>query len=193
MSLSPNLLTRSQQRCELCSEPAENFGTQAVPGRPDDSDDALVVVCSTCRENISNIHEADPNYFRFLTGSVWSEIPSVKVLSYNLLLKLKDQDWAQLAIDGAYLTEEELTWALAESEAQANEVVHKDAYGMVLNSGDTVFLTESLNVKGSNIMAAKGTKVAKIKLVPDNAEQIEGKIEGSTIVILTKFVRKANA
>jgi protein PhnA len=29
-------------------------------------------------------------------------------------------------------------------------------------------------------------------LVPDNAEQIEGKIEGSTIVILTKFVRKSN-
>jgi protein PhnA len=27
--------------------------------------------------------------------------------------------------------------------------------------------------------------------VPDNAEQIEGKINGDTIVILTKFVKKS--
>ncbi len=62
----------------------------------------------------------------------------------------------------------------------------------VLEAGDTVLLTENLNVKGANFIAPKGTKVPKIRLVPDNAEQIEGKIEGSTIVILTKYVRKSN-
>jgi protein PhnA len=35
-----------------------------------------------------------------------------------------------------------------------------------------------------------GTIVKNIRLVEENTEQIEGKIEGQTIVILTKYVRK---
>jgi protein PhnA len=38
-----------------------------------------------------------------------------------------------------------------------------------------------------------GTVVKNIRLVEDNTEQIEGKIEGQTIVILTKYVRKQGA
>ena len=38
-----------------------------------------------------------------------------------------------------------------------------------------------------------GTVVKNIRIVEDNTEQIEGKIEGQTIVILTKYVRKQNA
>jgi protein PhnA len=133
---------------------------------------------------------SNANYFHFLTGSIWNEVSSVKVLSHKILTKLKDQVWAQDALEGAYLTDEELEWSNSEDEAVANEVIHKDAYGTVLQHGDTVFLTESLNVKGANFMASKGTKVSKIRLVHDNAEQIEGRIEGVVIVILTKFVRK---
>jgi protein PhnA len=35
-----------------------------------------------------------------------------------------------------------------------------------------------------------GTVVKKIRIVEENTEQIEGKIEGQVIVILTKYVRK---
>ena len=35
-----------------------------------------------------------------------------------------------------------------------------------------------------------GTVVKNIRLVHDNIEQIEGKVEGQTIVILTKYLRK---
>ena len=52
-------------------------------------------------------------------------------------------------------------------------------------------LTQVLNVKGANFMAPKGTIVKKIKLVHDNTEQIEGKVNEQTIVILTKFVKKS--
>ena len=52
-------------------------------------------------------------------------------------------------------------------------------------------LTQQLNVKGASFMAPKGTIVRKIRLVPDNPEQIEGKINNDTIVILTKFVKKS--
>ncbi|MBK9107648.1 MAG: PhnA domain-containing protein [Saprospiraceae bacterium] len=193
MKLSQSLIDRSNGVCELCTLNDEVLQAFVVPTRTDDIDANVVVICDACFQQIQNKEAMDTNYFRFLTGSIWSEVSAVKVLSFNLLSRLKTEEWAQEAIDGAYLSEEELNWALSESESKANEVVHKDAYGIILNSGDSVFLTESLNVKGSSIMAAKGTKVAKIRLVPDNPDQIEGKIDGSTIVILTKFVRKGNS
>ena len=52
-------------------------------------------------------------------------------------------------------------------------------------------LTKELNVKGTNFTASKGTVVKRIKLVSENTDQIEGKINDQTIVILTKFVKKS--
>ncbi|NCW12103.1 MAG: PhnA protein, partial [Chitinophagia bacterium] len=69
--------------------------------------------------------------------------------------------------------------------------LHRDCNGQQLQNGDTVVLTQVLNVKGANFMAPKGTVVRKIRLVPDNHEQIEGKVNEQTIVILTKYVRKS--
>ena len=68
--------------------------------------------------------------------------------------------------------------------------LHRDSNGQQLHNGDTVILTKSLDVKGSTLNAKLGTVVKNIRLVPDNTEQIEGKIEGQTIVILTKYLRK---
>jgi protein PhnA len=68
--------------------------------------------------------------------------------------------------------------------------VSVDSNGTELLNGDTIVLTQGLNVKGVNFMAPKGTIVKKIHLVADNPEQIEGKVNEQTIVILTKFVRK---
>ena len=60
----------------------------------------------------------------------------------------------------------------------------------MLQSGDNVVLTKSFDVKGSTVNAKVGTVVRNIRLVSTNTEQIEGKIEGQTIVILTKYLRK---
>ena len=88
------------------------------------------------------------------------------------------------------MPEEIVNWAL--SIYQTREI-HKDSNGDVLANGDTVVLTQQLNVKGASFNAPKGTIVRKIRLVPDNTEQIEGKINDQTIVILTRFVRKSYA
>jgi protein PhnA len=48
--------------------------------------------------------------------------------------------------------------------------------------GDSVVLIKDLKVKGSSIVA-KGTAVRNIRLDHDNAEFIEGKVDGQTIVI----------
>jgi protein PhnA len=71
--------------------------------------------------------------------------------------------------------------------------VHKDCYGKELQMGDNVVLTESLNVKGTSFRAPAGTVVRKIRLVNGNTEQIEGKINDQTIVILTKYVRRSTS
>jgi len=60
----------------------------------------------------------------------------------------------------------------------------------ILKTGDTVVLTRSLAVRGSSLNARMGTVVKNIRVVEDNAEQIEGKIDGQLIVILTKYLRK---
>jgi protein PhnA len=114
----------------------------------------------------------------------------VQALSYQLLTALQQEAWAQEALESVYLDESIINWANAEAQMEADKIVHKDAFGVILENGDNVILTQNLNVKGANFIAPKGTSVRKIKLVPDNAEQIEGKIEGDVIVILTKYVKK---
>jgi protein PhnA len=91
-----------------------------------------------------------------------------------------------------YLDDERLAWAKAtgDHENDAPVELHKDCNGQLLQSGDSVVLIKSLDVKGSTLNAKMGTVVKNIRIVEDNTEQIEGKIEAQTIVILTKFVRK---
>lgn len=190
MAITETLYHRSNGHCELCESLSEEFLAFTVPLRAGDRDENRVVLCAKCDELIAAQDFRDEDYWRFLTGSIWSGEPAVKVLSYKILGKLINSSWAIEAKESAYLTDEELLWANSEDAAIAEQVIHKDAYGVVLQNGDNVFLTESLNVKGTNFTASKGTKVSKIRLVHDNAEHIEGKIEGSTIVIVSKFVRK---
>ena len=86
------------------------------------------------------------------------------------------------------LDDDVIQWAMSAFDITD---VHRDAFGNVLQSGDNVVLTQALNVKGTNFTASKGTVVKRIKLVHDNIEQIEGKINDQTIVLLTKFVKKS--
>ena len=190
MALNIQLQTRSNNVCELCSDKDENLKGYPVPPKNDDSNDNMVVVCSKCLNGITTSDFSDSNHWRCLTGSIWSETPAVQALSYKILTKLSSEDWAQETLDSVFLEESVTEWANAEDALEASKLVHKDSFGVILELGDTVILTQNLNVKGANFIAPKGTIVKKIRLVKDNEEQIEGKIEGETIVILTKYVRK---
>ncbi len=66
-----------------------------------------------------------------------------------------------------------------------------DSNGVVLQNGDTVVLIKDLNVKGGGFTAKRGTAVRGIRLDPDNAEYIEGKVDGQQIVILTQYTKKS--
>ena len=119
---------------------------------------------------------------------MWSEHPVVQVLAWRMLDRLKDQDWARDLLDTMYMEESTVNWAKAGSPVVS--VVHRDSNGAVLEAGDTVVLVKDLPVKGAGFTAKRGTAVRGISLVADNAEHIEGRVEGQRIVILTEFVKK---
>ena len=109
-----------------------------------------------------------------------------------MLNRLRKESWAVDQLDMLYLDEETLTWAkaLGDHELDGEAALHTDAFGNFLQEGDTVVLVKNLDVKGTSFTARQGTVVKNIRLVRDNIEQIEGKIENQMIVILTKYVKK---
>jgi protein PhnA len=109
-----------------------------------------------------------------------------------MLARLNTESWAQDAIDMLYLEDDVLIWAKStgEGEEADESLIHKDSNGVKLESGDTIVLIKDLPVKGTSMVAKRGTSVRRIGLSPDNAEHIVGKVNGQTIVILTQFVKK---
>lgn len=134
----------------------------------------------------------DSGYWHFLSDAMWSEIPAVQVVSWRMLSRMKSETWATDNLDMMYLDDSAKQWAEAtgDHEESAAAVFHRDVNGNILENGDTVVLTKSLDVKGSSINARMGTVVKNIKIVEANTDQIEGKIDGQVIVILTKYLRK---
>lgn len=179
------LKQRCKGICELCN--TENAGiAYAVSPKNNDSIENEVAICNTCLSSLNDTGAMQ--HWQCLAGSIWNTESSVQALSYRILYYYKDQDWASDIISSADLDESVTSWAL---NAYQSEETHRDSNGNELQNGDTVVLTQGLNVKGAHFMAPKGTIVRKIRLVPDNTEQIEGKINEQTIVILTKYVRKS--
>ncbi len=192
MSFDKELQKRSGGHCDLCGSDTADI-SYALPSSPGNKLQHHLLLCSTCLSQINNIAMADGNHWRCLNESIWSEEPAVKVMSWRMLHRLKQFDWAQDLVDIAYLDEETLEWAKAAGDDVNPEdlVKHVDCFGAALNNGNNVVLIKTLDVKGATFNAKVGTVVRKIHLLADNAEQIEGRVNGSMIVILTKYVKKS--
>lgn len=194
MKLEDVLLQRSGNNCELCGAAD---GVQLYEVQPQDSrnEDNCIMICARCRAQVEKREELDSSHWKPLSETMWSEVPGVQVVAWRMLSRLRNESWAADNLDMLYLDDERLAWAKAtgDHEADASVDLHRDVNGAVLQPGDTVVLTKSLDVKGSTLNAKMGTVVKNIRLVENNTEQIEGKIEGQTIVILTKYVRKQSS
>jgi len=167
--------------CELCGN-TEGLSELLISGA---NQEANVTICSNCKTQIEN-EELDETHFNCLNDSMWSENPAVKVLTYRLLNSLGRQD----LIDMMYLEENELEWAKA-GISDGEKLVYKDSNGVILSAGDTVVITKDLDVKGTGFTAKRGTAVRNIGLVPNDAEHIEGRVNGVKIHILTKYLKKS--
>lgn len=194
MNIEQKLHERSGSICELCSG-TDNLKVFAVP--PPSSDiDKNILVCNKCLEQILDPDKMDANHWRCLNTSMWSTVPAVQVMAWRLLNELRHEGWPQDLLDMLYLDDETLAWAKATlkevDDVTDEKIIHKDSNGTLLQAGDTVVLIKDLDVKGGGFTAKRGTAVRGISLVEDNAKQIEGKVNGQQIVILTQFVKKSN-
>jgi protein PhnA len=194
MKLEEKLLNRSAHKCELCLS-GEPLKLYEVPPQTYTDEENCIMICDKCRAQIEKKEELDQKHWACLTTSMWSEVPGVQVITWRLLNRLRQESWAADSLDMMYLDDDRLAWAKATGDHENDGTVdlHKDSNGAILQEGDTVVLTKSLDVKGSTLNAKMGTVVKNIRLVADNTGQIEGKIEGQVIVILTKYLRKQNA
>ncbi|HEY9047112.1 MAG TPA: PhnA domain-containing protein [Ohtaekwangia sp.] len=194
MDIKQQLLERSGSACELCSS-TQNLEVYEVPGISTVVD-RNILLCSTCMEQINDPGKMDANHWRCLNSSMWSTEPAVQVMAWRILYTLRNEGWPQDLLDMLYLDDETLAWAKATIEENVTpdeKIIHKDSNGTVLQAGDTVVLIKDLDVKGGGFTAKRGTAVKGIALVEDNAGQIEGKVNGQQIVILTQFVKKSTS
>jgi protein PhnA len=191
MKVEEQLAIRSGHKCELCKS-ENNLSLFEVPPENGLSADTSLLICSKCLAQIGKKEELDSKHWHCLTESMWSEVPAVQVTAWRMLNRLRNESWAMESLDMLYLGDEVLAWAKAtgDHENDASVDLHKDCNGHQLQSGDSVVLIKSLDVKGSSLNAKMGTVVKNIRIVEDNTQQIEGRIEGQQIVILTKYVRK---
>jgi protein PhnA len=168
------LLARAAGVCEFCGASEALDAVEVAPAGP-------VLLCATCRAD-----DAPEAHWRCLEGAAWSPEPAVQLAVWRKLGTI-DAPWAQEAREGMDLSPEVAAWAEAGSVAG---IEHRDCNGVRLAAGDTVVLIKDLVVKGAGFTAKRGTAVRGIVLVADNAAQIEGRVEGQRIVILTEFVKK---
>ena len=188
MATIEELSSRSGGKCELCGS-TENLSVYEV-APSDGSAEQSVIVCQTCLEQIENPEKMDPSHWHCLNESMWSEIPAVQVMAYRLLKRIASEGWPQDLLDMLYLDEETKTWAEAGVEEEpTDQPPTLDSNGTPLHSGDSVTIIKDLDVKGAGFTAKRGTVVKNIALT-DNPEQIEGRVNGVRIVLLSKFLKK---
>jgi len=191
MSIERELNKRSGSKCELCGA-EENLKVYEVLPTKKGGLDESILACSTCIDQIENPDNLDLNHWRCLNDSMWNENVAVQVVAWRMLSRMRASGWPQELLDMMYLDEDTLAWAQAtgEGEDDENKIIHRDSNGVILEHGDSVVLIKDLKVKGSSMVAKQGTAVRNIRLDHENAEYIEGKVDGQQIVIITQYVKK---
>ena len=79
--------------------------------------------------------------------------------------------------------------ALDGTDAGLANILDAGTLQMGLQDGDAVTVIKDLKVKGSSMVIKRGTKVKSIRLT-DNPEEVDCKIDGSSIVLKTCFLKK---
>jgi protein PhnA len=186
--IEKKLKDRSSSKCELCSNEHDLVVFNVAPNETESLEQSILA-CKTCVDQIENPENIDATHWHCLNDSMWNENLPVQIVAWRMLARLKKHD----LLDMMYLDEEALEWAKITGEGvdeDENKIVHKDSNGVVLQDGDSVVLIKDLDVKGAGFTAKRGAAVHNIKLVWDNAEHIEGRVENQHIVILTQYVKK---
>jgi protein PhnA len=79
--------------------------------------------------------------------------------------------------------------SFARQHIMDRKIETKDSNGNILVEGDAVLLTKDLKVKGFHKDLKRGTLIKNI-LLTDSPDEIEGRVEGSVLVIKTMYLKK---
>lgn len=189
MALIDELMQRANNACELCSSSETLNAYEVAPS--DGSSEQAILVCATCKAGLEETQDIDENHWRCLNDSMWSTTPAVQVAAYRMLHKLAHLGWPQDLLDMLFLEDDVKAWAEAGmTQTSTEQEATRDSNGTVLHAGDSVTIIKDLEVKGAGFTAKRGTVVKNIALT-DNPEQIEGRVNGTRIVLLSKFLKKA--
>jgi protein PhnA len=182
------LKDRSGSVCEI-SGTEHDLVVYVLPPTNERTVENSVLIAKHLKDQIENPETTDEKDWRGLSESMWSEHLPVQIVSWRMLARLKNTDLLEMM----YLDEEALEWAKATGEGEEedeNKIIHKDSNGVTLLDGDSVVLIKDLDVKGATFTAKRGAAVHNIKLVWDDANLIEGRVENQSIYILTQYVKK---
>lgn len=69
------------------------------------------------------------------------------------------------------------------------DLTARDANGTALADGDNATVIKDLKVRGSSMVIKQGTKVRNLRLT-DNPEEIDCKIDGTSMVLKACFLKK---
>lgn len=188
MTIEQTLNTRCDSKCELCTSD-NNLSVYEVPPVAEADSDKCVLLCQTCKGQIEQPDTLDVNHWRCLNDSMWSQTPAVQVMAWRMLNRLKAEGWAHDLLDMIYMEDDVRQWAESGVEATPDSPT-LDSNGAALQAGDTVTLIKDLVVKGAGFTAKRGTAVRNISLT-NNPEHIEGRVNGTKIVLLTCYLKKS--
>lgn len=168
--------------CQLCTVPGAATVTLTLTGTAD--------LCPSCAAAMTG-PVSDAPHWSCLHDAVWSDDATVQGMAWRVPTRLAAPR-ANDPIDICDPSPEVRAWAAAELPA---DIIHRDCNGAVLMQGATVTLIKVLPVKGAGFAAKRGTAVRGNAPEPYNAGQIKGQIErrveGQPIVILTEYLKKA--
>ena len=167
-----------KDNCELCGS---TEGLTAYTVEPKDDTVTLCEICLASHESPAD----NESHWHCLNDSMWSEVPAVQVMAYRVYSRLGNQE----QLDMMYMEDEVKAWAEEVLAAENAEPV-RDANGTILVEGDSVSIIKDLVVKGAGFTAKQGTTVKNIRMVQGDPTHIQGKVNGSTIFIISAFLKK---
>lgn len=108
-----DLVRRSRSHCEMCEKNGVKLDAyELLPLEEEPYLDGCIFICEGCRKQIEKPKKMIPSYWRSLNNSLYSEVPSVQVMSFRMLGRLAATErWAAELLEHAYLDPELEEWA----------------------------------------------------------------------------------
>ena len=112
--LGKDLARRAKSKCEVCEAAGVSLKAYEVPPEPKEPElDRTILVCATCESALTNPKtQFQPEEWRSLANTIWTETPAAQVVIVRLLKRLADDAaWARETLDEAFLDPEIEEWA----------------------------------------------------------------------------------